>query len=363
MHLERSEPISTGIIGLGRSGWLLHALILREMSEKYRVVAVADPDPVRREEAVRTLGCQSYRDVKGLVADRQVELVVVASPTHVHVNHSILALAAGKHVVCEKPVATKVSEVKKLIGAAATADRTFTVYQRLRYAADFLKVRAVIESGCLGRLVSVAIRHHIFQRRWDWQTLTKYGGGELYNRGAHLVDQALHLLGDNFPEVFAHVDRALTVGDAEDHFKIILRGPGAPLIEIDCSRACAYPQDYWLIMGISGGLRGSADRLEWKYVDWSKMGRHPLDDSLEASGRVYCRENLEWHEESWHRPADTPLESVPFYENLYQTLRHDAPLAVTPESVLPVVAVLERCFAQVGFQGERMNHPGSASAL
>ena len=345
MSVANDRPFRVGISGLGRSGWILHALILKEMPEKYKVVAVMDTEAERREEAVEVLGCRAYEKYDDLIADKDVDIVAVASPNVFHVEQSIKALQAGKHVVCEKAMANHVEDADRMIEAAEKAGRILTVFQTRRYLPDCIKVREVIASGKLGRILIIRMTEHLFRRRWDWQTLTKFGGGSLYNSGAHYVDMALQLFGDADPEVFCHLDRALTSGDAEDHCKIILRAAGAPLIDIELSYSCAWPQGEWLIMGTSGGLRGSQKRLEWRYVDWSKMPVRPVDTVPTAADRKYCVEDddLEWREESWERPADAPPKSVGFYNDLYETLRNGAPLAITPQSVRRQIVVLKEC--------------------
>ena len=343
MSSINQTPIRVGISGLGRAGWFLHALPLRDVPDKYKVVAVMDTQADRRDEAVRTLGCRAYDRFDELADDDEIDLIVVAGPNCIHAEQSIRALRAGRHVVVEKSMAQTVAEADRMIAAAAEADRILTVFQCRRYFPGFIKVREVIDSGKLGRIVQIRIIQHIFRRRWDWQTLTKFDGGELFNGGAHRVDQAVQLLGDVEPEVFCHLDRVLASGDAEDHCKIILSAPGAPLIDIELTNSSAYAQALWFVMGSSGGLTGDENRLEWKYVDWSKMPPRPVDTDPTAANRQYCPEQYEWIEESWDRSADAPPKSVPFYDDLYETIRNGAPLVITPRNVRRQIAILEKC--------------------
>jgi len=343
MSRTSRPPYRVGIAGLGRSGWRLHALPLNEMRGRFEVSAVTDPEPARRIEATETLGCRAYETFDEIVADPELDVIVVASPNHLHRDHTCRALAAGKHVVCEKPMAQSVAEADEMIAAARRAKRLLTCFQTLRYSPDFLKVREIIASGKLGRIVQIRMSMHQFGRRWDWQTLKRFGGGMLMNLGAHLVDQAVVLLGEREPEVFCHRERALTCGDADDHVKVILRAPGAPLIDIEVTYACACPGPTWLVMGTSGGLCGTTRRLDWKFVDWSRMPPRAPDVTPSAPDRRYCSEELEWREESWSPPPDTPPKSFSFYEDLYRSLRGGARPAITPESVRRGIAILEKC--------------------
>ncbi len=343
------EPMRVGIVGLGRSGWNIHARTLGRLGAQYKVVAVADPIEERRAEATAANGCRAYGDAAALVGDEEVELLVVATPSHLHTRYTVEGLDAGKHVVCEKPFALSVADADRMIGAAERAGRVLAPFQNRRYEESFQKVKQIVASGRLGRIVHVRIAMHAFGRRWDWQTLRRYGGGQLYNNGPHLLDQALELFGPAEPEVFADLQNALSSGDAEDHVKVVLRGKGAPTVEIELASACAYPQDKWLVMGTAGSLRGSAKRLEWKWVDWSRMPERPVDERS-TPDRNYNREELPWQQESCDCADDMGSAQEHFYRDLYETLRAGKPLVVTPASARRQVAVMESCRRSMGEQ-------------
>ncbi len=343
MDISKKTPVAVGIAGLGRSGWDIHANAMRAIPEKFKIVAVADPDTARCQEAATEFGCQTYPNFSGLVNDAQVDLVVVATPNQLHPPNTIEAMRMGKDVVCEKPMAATVAEADEMITVAKKTGKTLAIFQNRRYSADFLKIREVIGSGKLGRIVMIKISVHGFSRRWDWQTLKELGGGTLNNTGPHFMDQALQLFGEAEPEVFCQLERTLTSGDAEDHCKVILRAPGAPMIDLEITSACVYSQDLWLVMGTQGGLRGSMTKLEWKYVDFSKMPPQPVDRAP-TPNRSYNREEYDWITESWEMLENSPSGATRrFYLDLYETVHKGKPLFITPESVRRQIAVLEKC--------------------
>ena len=116
------NPIRVGIAGLGRSGWDIHARLLEPLAEHYTVTAVVDGDPARRDEAVDRFDCAAYATYEDLLADPGVELVVVALPSHFHADAAVAGLAAGKHVVVEKPMATSLADADRMVAAAAASD-------------------------------------------------------------------------------------------------------------------------------------------------------------------------------------------------------------------------------------------------
>jgi predicted dehydrogenase len=337
-------PVRVGIAGLGRSGWAIHARTIQTMPERFQVVAVTDPLEGRREEAQGTLGCRAYDDLAGLLGDESVEVVVVASPNRLHAEYSQAALAAGRHVVCEKPFSLTVAEADETIAAAQRAGRLVVPFQNRRYETHFRKVQEVVASGVLGELLLVRVAWHSFGRRWDWQTLRAYGGGLLANNGPHMLDQALHFLGPGEPRLFADLRNGLSSGDAEDHAKVTVRGDTGPTVDMEVTSCAALPQDRWLIMGTAGGLRGTTEELHWRWVDWGSLPERPLDQEP-TPDRSYNREPLPWREATWRAPADGPSDNQAFYADLYCTLREGAPQAITPESARRYVAILEQCQA------------------
>lgn len=314
------------------------------MRGSYVITAVADTDASRRVEAERDLGARSYADAEGLLADPQLDVVVVASPNRLHTPQACAAMLAAKHVVCEKPFGLSRRDADQMIRISKQTGRVLAPFQNRRYEPHFLKVKEIIDSGQLGRILQIRMVWSQFTRRWDWQTLRSCGGGSLNNHGAHLLDHALQLFGDAEPQVFADLQRSLTLGDAEDHVKLILHGPGSPTIDIESFSSCAYPGERWNIVGTRGGMRGTTDELRWKWMDWSVMPKRQVDDGP-VRGRIYQREEYDWHEEKWETPADAVSPYVQFYRDLEQSLRFGEPLFITPESVARQISVLEACHA------------------
>lgn len=341
--------IRVGILGQGRSGLNIHAAWLRRSRRKYEIVAVSDVLKDRRERAEQEFGCDAYADYRELLKRKDIELVVNALPSHLHPQGTVDAFRAGHHVVCEKPLAPTVKDFRRMVAASKRAGRVLAPFQQSRYAAPFQQMLKVIDSGVLGRIVMVRISFNGFARRWDWQTLQEFRGGNLLNTGPHPMDQALCLMGWKMPEVTCLMDRANTFGDAEDHVKVLLRRKGAPTIDLEISSCDAYPVDTYRVYGTRGGLTGGAGGLKWRYF---KPEEAPAQKLIRAPlpGPSYCREDLKWHEKSWEptkaqKDAFTFM-SRSFYDHIYKVLRDGAPLFITPEQVAVQAAVMEECHRQ-----------------
>ena len=343
MSQSTDSIVRVGIAGLGRAGWNIHAATLEPLADRYKVVAACDPDAGRQKEAGARFGCRTHAEFGRMLADEDIQLVVVAVPSQLHAEYSVAAMKAGKHVLVEKPMAAKLSDADRMVEVARETGRVLTVNQNSRNKASFLKVHEIVESGVLGRILQIRMAFHRFSRRWDWQTLTEFGGGILNNQGAHVVDRALLLLGDAEPQVFCRMERTpLYSGDAESHVKIILQGNSGPVIDIELTTACAYPQDSWHIMGTQGGLAGTEQILRWKYFEPDSLPPRPVD-RRPTPDRTYNSEDLAWREETFDCSIDNDPGYRKVYVDLYASLREDAPLAITPQSVRRQIAVIDKC--------------------
>jgi len=345
------RTLNLGIIGQGRSGRNIHAEYLKNVPQKFRIACVVDALPERAERARTEYGCEVFTDYRELLGRKDLDLVVNASFSHFHAPLTKEFLQAGFNVLCEKPLARRAAEVDDLISTAQKAGKLLAIYQQSRFAPYYRQVCEVIRSGVLGRIVLVKVAFNGFGRRYDWQTLQGYGGGNLLNTGPHPMDQVLGLIGrDIMPQVWCQMDRLNTSGDAEDYCKILLSYPGRPTIDLEICSNTPYPAHIYDIYGQYGGLRGDMGHLTWKYyvpseVPALKLQREPLP------GPSYCSDpGLTWHEEEWTVPAaETDLfgsMAARFYDNLYEALVSGAPLAVPPEHVRQQVAVIEECHRQ-----------------
>lgn len=343
-----SQPVRAGVVGLGRSGWHLHVQVMQRM-EGFEVTAVADPMEERREEAIQATGCTAYTDPEALIQDDRIELVVVATPSHTHADLACKALEAGKHVLVEKPMAMSVEEADRMIEAANKSNRLLTVYQLRRLDPDYVRLREILDSGVLGPLVLVRLARHSYRRRSDWQTLRKFGGGMLNNWGAHIVDQGLEILGGPVDRFFADMQQTVSAGDAEDHFKITMKGESDVVVDVEVSSCVAYPGPEYLVVGKYGSLQGSTRRFEYKYYD-PKAVPELVADEGPAEGRSYGKpEELPWVEKSEEIQGSGDVK-VTFYQNLYNAIRKGEPLLVTPESVRRQIAFFDDVRKQSGFE-------------
>jgi len=348
------KRIRVGILGQGRSGRDIHGRFLVKVPQMYEVAAAVDELADRRRRAAEELKCDVYPDYRDLLKRRDLDLIVNSLPSHLHVPVTLEFLKAGYNVLCEKPLAKKGAEVDRLIATAKKAKKVLAIYQQSRNAPYFREIQKVIASGALGRIVQISVAFNSYSRRWDWQTLRSWNGGNLLNTGPHPLDQVLQLFGEGMPEVFCRMDRANTFGDAEDHVKLILSGKGHPLIDVEISSCDGYPCFTYKLFGTRGGLKGTTSAMEWRYFKLSEAKKLRLTTVPihEPDGTpAYCHaDKIVWHNEKWEVPKSQSdlfnSMSAVFYRMLYRTLTRGAPLEITPQQVRRQIAVIEECHRQ-----------------
>ena len=147
--------ISVGIIGFGRigaehAGWLAAA-------RGIRAVAASDPTAARRQRAEQR-GLRTYDTVEGLIQDKTVDVVLVSTPTAMHLEHASAALRGGKHVMIEKPIALDFSGVRTLAQLAQDGRRAICVFHNRRWDVDYLTVKQAIDAGTFGTIINVESR-------------------------------------------------------------------------------------------------------------------------------------------------------------------------------------------------------------
>ncbi|MBE6883302.1 MAG: Gfo/Idh/MocA family oxidoreductase [Ruminococcaceae bacterium] len=345
------KTLNVAVLGQGRSGLDIHCNYLPHDTERFRIAAVVDALPERREKAARLFSCDTYADYTELFGRTDIDLVVNALPSHYHPPVTIDLLEHGFNVLTEKPMARTAAEVDAMIAASEKSGKMLAVFQQSRFAGYYETVKSVLASGKLGRILQISIHFSGFARRWDWQCCQEFGAGSLYNTGPHPLDQALDLLDyrDGMPDILCRMDRANTFGDAEDYVKLILTAPDRPLIDMEVSSCNAYPNFTYNIQGTRGGLQGSLNELKWRYFKLEEAPEQHLIKTplMKPDGSpAYCSEQLTWYEEEWKaNPNDSPFTGAvgKLYSTLYEHLVNGKPLVVTPQQVRQQIAVIERC--------------------
>jgi scyllo-inositol 2-dehydrogenase (NADP+) len=212
--------IGVGLIGYGLGGSSFHApLIAAEPRLRLRAVVTSRAGQVERDHP----GTRVVAGADELLADPEVELVVVTAPNAVHHSLAAAALRAGRHVVVDKPFALSTAEADDLIALAEAGDRRLSVFHNRRWDGDFRTVRRVLEAGALGEVATFVSRYDRFRPtpKGSWKEAAGPGSGLLWDLGPHLVDQAMVLFGPP-RTVWADLDVQRPAVEAVDYVHLVL---------------------------------------------------------------------------------------------------------------------------------------------
>ena len=207
----RGSVLTFGVIGCGSIGGFLARLLShedKELADRARLAAVAGRDPARAGALAAEVGCAAT-DVAGLLARRDVDAVLVCTPSGTHARLAEDALRAGKHVLVEKPVDVTPQTADRLISVARETGRTLGVVSQHRFDPAARLARTAIASGRLGRITTVMTelawwRGSAYYSSGTWRgTPALDGGGALMNQAIHAVDLVQWLAGP-VVEVAAH---------------------------------------------------------------------------------------------------------------------------------------------------------------
>lgn len=180
-----------GIIGFGGEGvWHYRKL---EDCENLTLKGVYDISDKRRAFA-REKGIYVYGTAEAMLCDKEIDIVIIATPNDSHKSFAIRAMRAGKHVICEKPATLDLEELEEVLRTAQECGRTFSVYQNRRWDGDFLAVKKILEEDRIGDVYRIESRVHGSRGiPSDWRKNLAQGGGMLLDWGMHLFDQVLIL--------------------------------------------------------------------------------------------------------------------------------------------------------------------------
>jgi predicted dehydrogenase len=199
-----------------------------------KLVAVAARRPGRAAAFAAEHGiATAYDSYEALIADPGIDVVYNALPPHLHAELSVMALEAGKHVLCEKPFAMDAEEARRMVEAGRRAGRRIIEAFHDRYHPVFLYLEDLVASGRLGRLTSLraAFNHAIPHVEGDFRRLARMGGGVLREFGCYPVHWCRSLVREE-PEVVS-AEVTLTEGGVDEDATALLRFPSGVLAEIE----------------------------------------------------------------------------------------------------------------------------------
>jgi predicted dehydrogenase len=311
------------------AGRVFHAPVVSAV-EGLELAAVVERSSRNAEQAYP--GIQTYTSLEAMLADESLQLIIIATTNATHAPLAHQALAAGRHVVVDKPVGINSSEIAGLIDAGKAQARHLIPFHNRRWDSDFQTLRKLLREQEVGKVVYL---ESTFDRwrpapRGTWRDDGAPGGGLLLDLGTHVVDQALQLFG--LPEgVSAEVLRERTGAVVNDSFTVRLRYPGN-IVTLSANCLAAFPRPRYTVRGTKGNF------LKW--------GLDPQEAALKELGKIV---EPGWGTESanaWGTLAvdvsgdmvTHPVPSIPGDYRLYYAGVRDAILGKSQPPVLALDA-------------------------
>ena len=247
------KSIKTRIASYGMSGRIFHGPSLKVLADQYEVVGVFE----RTKKESERLFPQAtiYRSFAELLANPEIELVIVNTPDHLHYGMTKEALLAGKHVVTEKPFTLSVEEADELIELAKKQNRVLSVYQNRRYDGNFKTIKKIIDQGLLGRLVEMEIHYDRYRkeiREGSWKEEGDDRVGVMFNLGSHLIDQVVQLVGIPYA-ITAKLAKVRDNSDVNDYMNIRLDYANLQVI-LRSSYLVKSPGPMYTLHGVEGSF-------------------------------------------------------------------------------------------------------------
>lgn len=329
------------VIGYGgQGGWHAnHAL----NSDVVALAGVYDILPERNAVAEEK-GIHAYASFEEVLADKNVDIVVIATPNDDHKELVIRSLEAGKSVVCEKPVEMSVASLDEMIEAANRTGSFFTVHQNRRWDVDFLAIKEIIASEKIGAPIRIESRIHGSRGiPSDWRCQAAHGGGMILDWGVHLIDQMLQLITDPIERVYC-VNTHITNQEVDDGFRleITFTTGVTAYIEVGTYNFVALPRFYMQCKNGSAIIedwRKQAHVVKCKY--WHENDVLPVQTAAGITKTMAPRDEITVDEYDWEKPQSDVHD---FYRNVVRAIDGKEPMLITHKQVRRVMQVMEAAF-------------------
>jgi predicted dehydrogenase len=277
-----------GLIGCGDIARRRVAPALRDLPV-CELVAVSRANFAQAESFAREFGAKSwYRDWRDLVKDPDVDAVYIATPVHLHAAQAVAAAEAGKHVLCEKPLALSTKECERMIAASEANNVRLGVAYYRRFYPAVERAKTILRAGEIG--MPVVVQMNAFERfepeptnprRWLLEKGLS-GGGPLFDFGCHRVEVLINLFG-SVKAVKGYVANILYRREVEDTACALIRFEDGPHAVLSVTHAAREPQDTLDIFGSLGSIHVDVlneGRLKIKTAGGERVEHHPPHQNL-----------------------------------------------------------------------------------
>ena len=336
--MEKTVVAVVGYGGMGR--W--HCDKIKNINE-LELAGIYDIKEACRAEAAQA-GIRAYDSYEALLADPKVTLLIVAIPNHVHKDVCLQAFAAGKHVVCEKPVALNSRELQEMIDASKANNVIFTVHQNRRWDEDYRTMKHIYDENMLGKVFRIESRVHGSRGiPGDWRNKKECGGGMVLDWGVHLLDQILQMVPRELLSLYAELSY-VTNEQCDDGFTITMKFENdlTVIVQVGTSNFISLPR--WYMLGENGSAIIHNWEMDGKIVmvsDWQNRDAVPVETAAGLTKTMAPRT------EETIREYPLPVQRAnvrEFYLNVVRAIRGEEEQLIKHEELMRVMKIMEAIF-------------------
>ena len=275
-----------GIIGAGMIG-RFHAKAITDMSNG-TLHSVLDRSEERAKELAAEFGIKAYTDIDEFLADPELEIVTVGTPSGAHLDPTLASLNAGKHAIVEKPLEVTIERVDQLIEAAAKNGKTLAAVLNRRFHPGMNAFKKAADEGRFGTLASASayikwFRDQAYYDSAGWRgTWALDGGGALMNQSIHTVDALIHLAGPVKSVQANTVCLAHERIEVEDHCVAVLEFENGARGVIEASTCCWSKDGHPARVQLSG-TQGSVFLADESFETWDFAEEKPEDAEIRST--------------------------------------------------------------------------------
>ena len=340
------KQYKAAIVGYGGMGrWHVQGI---HKTDRVVFKGTYDLNPERMKLAVEDGLSVCYDSYEALLADKEIDIVVVATPNNFHMPLVCQALEAGKAVLCEKPVSMSSEETQKMIDCAKRTGSVFTVHQNRRHDPDYLHVREAIETGLLGDVFQIESR--VTGARGipeGWRLYAVAGGGMMLDWGVHLIDQMTNMFpGHKVTSIYCNMYHVV-YKECDDGFKLTMKFDNGAVCHVEVGTSHYIDAPRWYVCGNRGTLsiptwdcNGHIVRAKEYEITWGE----DIVYTKAGPTRTMAPRAKDTTEEITLDPNKYAGDYDITYRNLAAVLDGTEELLVKPEETLRVMKIMEACF-------------------
>lgn len=329
------------IVGYGgQGGW--HGI----MAQKNDVVNIAGIYDIRPEriELAKKRELHVYNSFEEVLSDKNVDIVVCATPNDSHEEICIKALEAGKHVICEKPVTMSVQSFDRMVEAAKKSGKLFSVHQNRRWDPDFLAIKEMINSLEIGDVFRIESRVHGSRGvPGGWRSKKENGGGLVLDWGVHMIDQMLQAIPDEIDTISCQCTY-LTCSEVDDGFRLTInfKGGRQGYIEVTSYNFIKLPRLYMLCKKGTALIPDFKENVQvTKCKAWNEREVLPVQTAAGITLTMSPRDEVTIDRYEKELPESDPHD---FYRNFCDTIDGKAEQIVKNSEVRRVLKVIMAAF-------------------